>query len=427
MGYVFILPQLSRRSFHTSKGMRSDFANSRFADTSKQALLSPWFRHHLFILGFDYIKLQAYKKLSSLIFQGGGGIIKNTVFEISSFVKREWATNSSLLQQVVPLMTIDPAINSSNFKWFYVSIGYMMLTEEEASIESLTDKVVELYLESGGSHLPLNAPSNSIENRVRKITKRYYNAVKIDYRKLYDPLYGDRCIRMGNDTELIMLPPLPQIKSKQLLAKALLHKELYRAFESPDHCVYQSLVHYGLSVSPSILKIVKYDLSFLDGLGDFFLAKESSEFLYLFRQKYPFSDDDSFGKKTYNLLKTILATNTLLSRLAIAYNLHSSLNDPLVSDLFYSSYISTILKRTENPDPMLVRYEEEFVADYFEQYVGALYLEQPQVAKEWINSLFERILSSITDSYRVQSRRKKRASCHYDYRAWSVDMIGRSI
>lgn len=391
-----------------------------------EMLLSAWLRHHLFILGFDKIKLHAYQKFSSLLSQGGGGVIKNVVFDMSLFVKKEWASGLELLEHVAADLALGH--NMTDFKWFYISVGYMMLTEPEFKVDSLTNKVVDFYLQLGGSHLLLNTPIGRTEKLILKLAVKYYKSVKIDYRTLYDPNLHPRFIRVGDSDCTIQLPALPKIHSKHLLAKALLHKELYRGVFLPEHEFCQSLMAQNISVDRSALNVIRYDLSFLDGLGDFFLATESSKFLYKFRLLEPYSEDASFGKKTYNLLKTILATNTLLLRLAVAYNLHSALQDEIVSAMLRESYIPYIASNRVSENGLVMKYEEEFVADYFEQYVGALYLEQPQVAKEWINVLFERILFLISDSYRVVHRRKKRLlSCHYDYRAWSVDVIGRSI
>ncbi|SGZ57561.1 CIC11C00000001770 [Sungouiella intermedia] len=392
-----------------------------------EMLLSAWLRHHLFILGFDKLKLHAYKKLSSLISQGGGGVIKNVVFDMSLFVKREWNNNLDLLQHVAPDLTLN--LNMLDFKWFYISVGYMMLTQPESKVELLTDKVVNFYLDLGGGHLLLDAPIGNTEKQILKLAAKYYKSVKINYRALYDPNLDPRFITVGEGTSAvtICLPDLPKINSKHLLAKALLHKELYRAVFLVDHPFCQSLMRQNISINRSALNVIRYDLLFLDGLGDFFLATESSEFLYKFRSLKPYSEDASFGKKTYTLLKTILATNTLLLRLAVAYNLHTALDDNIVSGLLNDSYIPYISSGMVSNDPLVMKYEEEFVADYFEQYVGALYLEQPEVAKEWINILFERILFLISDSYKVIHRRRKLLASHYDYRAWSVDVIGRSI
>lgn len=390
-----------------------------------EMLLSAWLRHHLFILGFDKIKLHAYKKFSSLISQGGGGVIKNVVFDMSLFVKREWSSNLELLEHVATDLMLGQ--NMSDFKWFYISVGYMMLTEPESKIESVTDKVVDFYLLLGGGHLLLDTPIGRTEKQILKLSAKYYKSVKIDYRTLYDPNLHPRFITVGDSAWSIKLPPLPKISSKHLLAKALLHKELYRAVFLTEHHFCKSLMSQNISIDRSALNVIRYDLSFLDGLGDFFLATESSEFLYKFRLLEPYSEDNSFGKKTYTLLKTILATNTLLLRLAVAYNLHTALQDEIVSDMLKESYIPFVSSNAVSENPLVMKYEEEFVADYFEQYVGALYLEQPEVAKEWINVLFERILFLISDSYRVVHRRKKLLACHYDYRAWSVDVIGRSL
>lgn len=420
-------PLRLQRSFRTNMRTHLTILSPRVPDTREPTTnISSWLQNHLFALGLDHIKLKAYKKLSSLVFQGGGGTIKNSVFEISLFVKREWANHSTLAQHVPLEFFLETSAKVSGFKIFYVSIGYMLLTEKEELIESLIDDVFELYLDQSGSHLSLDKPTNNLEKKVCKIAKKYYATVKIDYQTLYKPTAWAKCITIGKNFDSIALPPLPQIKSKQLLAKALLHKEMVRAFKEPAHIIHKSLQVEGMEVDPTILQIIRYDLLFLDGLGDFFLAKESSEFLYKFRQSHPFSDDNSFGKKTYHLLKTILATNTLLLKLAIAYKLHSALDDPIVANLLHTTYVPNITSCSRDYDSGCVRYEEEILADYFEQYVGALYLEQPEVAKKWINNLFKNILSLISESYMIASRRRAKAH-QYNYRAWSVDVIGRSI
>ena len=71
--------------------------------------------------------------------------------------------------------------------------------------------------------------------------------------------------------------------------------------------------------------------------------------------------------------------------------------------------------------------EEEFIADYFEQFVGALYLEKPTVAIAWLNDVFERILHLITDDYKIVFGKNSRLQVRYDYKAWSIDVIGRFI
>lgn len=406
--------------------LSSRFYSSMSVSVPPEMLLNAWLRHHLFMLGFDKIKLHTYQKLQSLISQGGGGVLKNLVFDMSLFVKREWPANRELAQ-LAPAPNLGAYAHIADFRWFYISLGYMMLTEPDTKVQAVSDKVVEVYLRLGATHVVLDAPVGPTEKTVLRLAAAYYKALRIHYRALYDPHAHIREVPIGSGACTITLPALPQIRSKHLLAKALLHKELSRAVFLENHPFRAVVASHGVPVDLRALTVVRHDLSFLDGLGDFVLATESSAFLYRFRQLAPYCDDVSFGKKTYTLLKNILATNTLLLRLAVAYNLHTALGDDIVTHMLTDAYIPHIWSGTVALDPLVMRYEEEFVADYFEQYVGALYLEQPHVAQAWLTVLFERILFLISDDYRVEHRRKKPLPCHYDYRAWGVDMIGRSI
>lgn len=416
------IPAVSMRS-------RSDISTIRIPEpfVPNDVLQSAWFKHHLFILGLDKVKLFAYKRMSALATNHGGGILKTAVFDMSLFVKSNWHSESELFHHVLSYLQL-AADRLKDFRWFYVCVGYLMITDSEQKLEPLFEKVLELYLRDANNDIRLDRSLTRTDAQVLKLALEFYKLASIDYRALYDPSRQVRRISIGDPEKTIQLPTLPQLRSKHLLAKALMHKEMYRALCSPNHSFGKLLLQKDILIDKSISNVIRYDLSFLDGLGDFFLATESSEFLYKFRQLDPYAADTSFGKKTYTLLRTILATNTLLSRLALAYNLPTALRDEGVLAELRESYVPYTFSGTEPEDDLVKRYEEEFIADYFEQYVGALYLEQPARAKTWINLLFEGILFSITDDYKVlHRRRKKLREFHYDYRAWSCDVIGRSV
>lgn len=417
------------RSIHTTPSLSDNQSMVRISEPTVPESIGGWYKHHLFLLGLDKIKLCIYQKLSSLHSQVGGGAIKSVVSDLVLFAKTECVTHPKILEHVGMSSEAVPRHQSRHkldVRSFYVQVAYMMLTEPESKLESLADALLELYLELRGYKLTMNEPVNAQEKQILRLASKYYKSCSINYKLLYDHKSYPRRIDIADQSLSINLPPLPQLKSKHLLAKALMHKELYRAIFLENHDFYKSLVAKNISVDRLALNVIRYDLSFLDGLGDLFLAGESSEFLCKFRHLEPYSADDSFGKKSYNLLRTVLATNTLMSRLAVAYNLHTALDDPNVRELLESEYIPYMAgQRDSEPPSCQARYEEEFIADYFEQYVGALYLEQPVVAKSWINSLFEQILFSITDSYRIKHRKQKLVQ--YDYRAWGVDVIGRSL
>lgn len=396
---------------------------------SPDVIQSAWFKTHLSMLGVDNIKLYAYQKLSALSRTSGGGFLKQTVEQLTNFAKEEWSSKDHLVKHVQSDLEKYNFFSSTlNLKLFYMAVGLLSFMEhgQENRVQVLTNELVDAYLMRGGTKLSLTQPS-TLEKRVLKVASDYYKSVKIDYRNLYDPLLNSRWVSIGDGAAGITVPPLPQVKSKHLLARALLHKELYLALLLPEHQVHAKLVEKGIPINAETLKVVRYDLLFLDGLGDYLIATEASAFLYKFRSMQPYNKDDTFGKKTYHSLRRILGTNTLLLRLALVYNLPTTLEDPVVNKLLHESYIPNLTLGNHVERTAEIVYQEEFAADFFEQYVGALYLENPMAAKAWLNDLFERILYLISDEYKIPQRRKSKHQVRYDYRAWSVDVIGRSV
>lgn len=411
-------------------------------------LSSSWVRHHLYILGYDIVKLNLYQKFSHLLSVGGGGFIKNVVFDLSAFIKRELAAEpgaGTSAQQLIDLMDLGPklalqATEAQNpkhtqvfsryripaFRWFFILVGYMLMHRPDSEFHDLTDRIVDIYMQLTQNEL-VSAPqtgSRLEDAALIAVCNHYFDTVEVDYDLLFSSS-KDFHITMHLNDYKIELPPLPRVRDKRLLLKALMHKELVGALLQPQNAFLKEIAAQKLAFDRSSCNIIKYDLSFLDGLGDFYLARESSNLLYKLRCMQPFLEDDSFGRKTYNLLRTILATNTLLSKIAVAYNLHRGLKDQMVMDELNSEYISHV---DEWNDPHVnkdvVKYEQEFVADYFEQYVGALFLDQPEVAQDWITEIYENILFLISTTHRVTC---KSLAIKYNYRAWSIDVIGRSI
>lgn len=398
-------------------------------NVSPEVINSAWFRTHLSVLGIYNFKLYAYQKLGGLSGQYGGGFLKQTVEKLIRFAREEWTQKDHLMKHVQSgLGQYDFFTSKLDSKLFYTAVGLLSFMEHEQgnSIQLLTNELVDAYLKRGGGQLSLAEP-NTLEKRVLKVASEYYKSVKINYRNLYDPLLNLRWVSIADGAAGITVPPLPQVKSKHLLARALLHKELYLALLLPEHQVHSNLVKKGIQINPETLKIIRNDLLFLDGLGDYLIATEASAFMYKFRILQPFSEDESFGRKTYHSLRLILGTNTLLLHLALVYNLHAALEDSVVNLLLCEAYIPNLTAGRFSKRTPRIGYEEEFAADFFEQYVGALYLENPTAAKNWLNDLFERILFLISDEYRIIQRRKKKRIVRYDYQAWSVDVIGRVV
>lgn len=418
--------------------------------TKLDALLSSsWVRHHLYILGYDIVKLNLYQKFSHLLSVGGGGFIKNVVFDLSAFIKRELATEpgaGSSAQQLMDLMYFGPnqtryaaaakdqlhaqvfsRYRIPAFRWFFILVGYMLIHRPESEFHDLTDRIVDIYFQLTQNELVSAPPDGSrLEDAALiDVCNHYFDNVEVDYDLLFSSPKDFHITMHDLKDYKIELPPLPRIRDKRLLLKALMHKELVGALLRPENSFLREIAAKKLAFDRSNCNIIKYDLSFLDGLGDFYLARESSNLLYKFRSIEPFLEDESFGRKTYNLLRTILATNTLLSKIAVAYNMHRGLKDQMVVDELNNEYIPHI---DEWSDPGLdkgaAKYEQEFLADYFEQYVGALFLDQPEVAQDWITEIYENVLFLISTTHRVPC---KSLAIKYNYRAWSIDVIGRSI
>lgn len=394
---------------------------------SPEVIHSPWFKTYLSLLGIENIRLYAYQELGALSLTYGGGFLKQTVEQLTSFAKKDWIHKDELIYHV---LTDFDHHNFFSFthdkKLFYVAVGLLSFVEhgKDNHVKALTHELVESYLSCASIPLSVEAPS-TLERRVLKAASEYYKSVKINYRSLYDPLANLRWVAIGDDAG-ITVPPLPQVLSKHLLARALLHKELYLALSLPEHQVHANLHSRGIPVNAETLKVIRHELLFLDGLGDYFIGKEASAFLYKFRMLKPYSNDETFGRKTYHSLRRILRTNTLLSRLTLVYNLHTALEDPVVNNLLKKNYISLVHTGNYLYQKEIVC-EEEFIADYFEQFVGALYLEKPTVAIAWLNDVFERILHLITDDYKIVFGKNSRLQVRYDYKAWSIDVIGRFI
>ncbi|KAL7665718.1 RNase III domain-containing protein [[Candida] zeylanoides] len=406
-------------------------------------LNSAWIRNHLYMIGSDLLRLRFYQKLSHLIEFGGGPLIKSIVFDLSAFIRRELAparphtssnTSAEELRELLftgtDMAALKASVNISDFRWLYITVGYMLLSNSTGTTEEVSDRIIEAYIRSRNAPY-LRTTVSEKRGDVAKIivlAREFYLEVPINADKIYQP--KERYITLY-DTKgyRVKLPPLPRLYNKENLVKSLIHKELYRAWLSPNHELASRLQQSGIDLAGAATRdTLKHDLSFLDGLGDLYLARESSKFLYKFGGAPAAQANDRFGTRTYNRLRKVLGTNTLLSKLAVAYELHEGLGDDAVATLLHESYVPNIGSWDDpNCDNDTRRYEQEFIADYFEQYVGALFLESPDKAHAWVSKIYENVLQVIIDVHRVTVRDRKKFAHSYDYRAWSSDVIGRNI
>ena len=202
----------------------------------------------------------------------------------------------------------------------------------------------------------------------------------------------------------------------RLLVKALMHKEYYRMLLTSTHPFAGKLTELGFDLDHRNYTLLKYELSFLDGLGDLFLAHESSKLIYELCR----DGTMAVSNNTYHMLRTILATNTLLSKLTVAYNLHKGLDDAIIAYRLESDYLLNLHTGNLHPDMDANEtriYEEEFLGDYFESYMGALVIEQPDVAEAFIGDIYNRILLVIT----------KVLPPDVSYRIWTTGILGRNL
>lgn len=359
------------------------------------------------------MRLETYRKFSHLLFLGGSGTIKAVVHDITSFIRREMHNKDSMHAKRLR----DLVLRSSDYsffqdverrsshvgstKWLYIFFGYLQLFKpEDFNIGNYVDKIIEIYLATKESPLfytvsgDLLLDDRDIESL--EILKEYFDKVEIRNDLLYPE--EKRYITLNQTADFhIELPPLPKLHSKHLLVKALMHKEAYRALLRPEHEVAAKLQENGWDLNYRSYTIFRYELSFLDGLGDFYLARESSKLLYEF-----YKVGDKIHSHVYQLLKVILLTNTVLSQMSLAYNMHKGLEDPVLNKVIHNEYIP--YKTSGNiahwmGDFKEARvFEEEFLGDYFESYVGALFLEQPEVAERFVGEIYANILHLITQT-----------------------------
>lgn len=401
-------------------------------------LQTSWVRQHLFTMGLDLIKLKLYQKLSGVLVAAGGGYAKYVVAGVSNFIKEELRQpdNDSRLvkeiQEIVQSYCDDVNMETlaskcgtggynTDFRKFFMTVGYMIIHEPERNLNLFTDRIIDLYLNHSRAS-SLEKSSSRSNRRALQLMRQYYLKVGVNYHKLYRTT--PRYITMHGTRSKISLPELPVIHNKHLLAKCLIHKEMTRALLLPNHEFSLILKRHNISIDRGSFNSIRHDISFLDGLGDFFLARESSHLLYEFG-KLNNIKNNHFGKKSYCLLRTILSTNTLLAELALAYGLHQGLNDIVVYRLLRQSYVPNLNKWKNGGtgvDDEIRKYEQEFIADYFEQYVGALFLEQPAVAQKWITDIYKSVLRLFSEEHKQYS-----SGTGYDYNLWCEDIIGRRL
>ncbi|EGW31493.1 uncharacterized protein SPAPADRAFT_140011 [Spathaspora passalidarum NRRL Y-27907] len=388
-------------------------------------------KSHFISLGEDFVRLSSYQRFRELLSFGGGTLIKTVVFDLSTFLKREQNnTDSHTYAEFADFLTsndkmfereggMTPSRRSIGLKnWVFMIIGYLLHSYSEKEAEKCLDQLIKIYLNSRNDNL-FTASNHTTKDLTDARDKfmldtfnQYVKKVPIRYKLLFgrNP-YRHVSFHEGLDYKKVSLPELPRLRNRELLVKALMHKEFYRILLDPRHEFAQTMVAAGYDLNHKEYSIVRKQVSFLDGLGDLFLAHETSKVIYEL-----YSDGLPLNNGSYRLLRTMLATNTFMTKLAIAYNLHVGLDDPIINERVANEWIPCIMFGKEMEKSNRV-YEEEFLGDFFEAYVAALLIEQPDVAKSFIKDIYSRLLEVITETLPPE----------LSYHNWSTNVLGRSI
>lgn len=422
-------------------------------------------RRNLCNLGTHSLKFYIYQKLSTLLPTKSGSILKVIVEDALNYVKKEFAhdlqTSDSIDEyteliyfgsnislnlhlfgqqklkfKASPELTLEFEINKislnprgghlHNFKWLLTAIGFLIVRDDEKlRIDALIDKIVDYYLKRNKEAIDKIPDTLEIQH-IMHLMNDYYDTAPVNKELLYGNLAK---LHLETINKTIDLPPLPQIKDKNLLTKALLHKDMSLALLHRNHPMSKSLTETKKMISnKSFYKAIQHSLSFLDGFGDLFIGKEINDWFYKVRTGS--AEIDPYFKQNlshFGLLYRVMVSNSLFSRLAVAYKLHLGLDDDLVRNQFderLTLFSALAFNNSPNNSNVYgfydsgVKFEQEILGDYFEQYVGALSIENPQLASEWINEVFLAILRLAPNRFNHS---------HYTYHDWCVDIIDRYI
>lgn len=394
-----------------------------------------WRRNHLYVHGTELLKLGIYRRLCSLLPEKGGSLLKTVVYDIIRHVKNEVSHNitGELATEFRTLTFFEPngpdplssshmryyntslgLLASSDVKWFHTAVGSLLMTHRHSpNFEILLDRMIEVYMDNTNL---ASIPDKAHDSAILDAASRYFDTVLVDM-SIFSNV-AEITLEINGHNTRIVLPPLPRINQHSLLVKALMHKELTRAFVMPQHPIARELGERGISLDRDTINVFRHELSFLDGFGDFFLGKEAANLIY----RIKCSGSDRLCSAATNTTRTLLATNTLFLRIALAYGLPFALDDAIVREVLLTEYVTSLeisdsygsLFEAYSPQ---TKYEHEMLGDYFEQYVGALLLELPESAAEWIEDLF----SSVMMLY------PQRVRPSYSHSAWCVDLIGRPL
>ncbi|RCK57305.1 hypothetical protein Cantr_06499 [Candida viswanathii] len=175
---------------------------------------------------------------------------KEVVFDLSTFLKRELNdSNSSTHQQLKDFLMSNETILKKEQSmilcdhhfglknWLYIIFGYMLQTYTEEEVDNCLDHIIAMYLEARKNRLSPNDMRiirDDKDNYILKAFEGFIVNVPIRNDLLYET--SERYVTFKQTkNHKIYLPDLPKIHNKDLLVKALMHKEFYRILLDPNH------------------------------------------------------------------------------------------------------------------------------------------------------------------------------------------------
>ncbi|KAF6072444.1 hypothetical protein FOB64_000484 [Candida albicans] len=126
-------------------------------------------KYHFYSLGGDFIRLASYRRFKQLFQVGGGSLVKQFVFDLSTFLKEELndinslrhhqlknflTCNKTILEKEKSMTLCDHHFGLKN--WLYIIFGYMLQNYNEQEVNNCLDQLVSMYLEARSNRFSIN-------------------------------------------------------------------------------------------------------------------------------------------------------------------------------------------------------------------------------------------------------------------------------
>lgn len=160
----------------------------------------------------------------------------------------------------------------------------MLQTYREEEVHECLDDVIKMYLNARKNRIDpdnIRIIRDERDNFTLATFENYINTVEIQEDLLFGSTSSTRFVTISPAyNQRIYLPPLPKLHNRNLLVKALMHKEFYRLLLDPRHRFAQTMQSHNYDLSFGEYGLIRKEISFLDGLGDFFWLRRLQD-LYL--------------------------------------------------------------------------------------------------------------------------------------------------